>query len=639
MKRFVLLLTVILLPVCALAQGIQAGPWVTDVSETGLTILWTSELPGQAYVQLEDGRTLYDVFAGRRIFRRLHSVTVDGLKAGQVLKYRLGGLNLKDDTNARDPKFEGSYIGPWNQVKTLDSKAAACRFSVFNDIHMKTDKYRRLARQVDSLNTDFLFLNGDIVTAGNYVLDTLVRYAVEPLGTLPQGLPLFFARGNHEGRGNATQLVADVFPHQTPAPFYYTFRQGPVAFIVFDAGETHDDRSMAYAGAAVFEDYLAEQISWAKTAMQESAFQSAPIKICILHVPMIDHQDKSDFLLQRWLNVHMVPMLNEAGIDLMIGADLHEFMMCEAGTMGNRFPILVNDDVRRLDVQCSTAKGIEVKMVNAKGKVEYERTFAPKVRRCTMKDAGSEREYYLYVPDSLGTHRSLVFMLHGYGGKADGYFPAMIDAARKYGFILCYPQGLKDPGKGKTGWNVGYPSQEGWKQDDIAFILHLQDKLIKEYGIKNSFFSGMSNGGEMCYIMAYKHPERFNAICSLAGLTMQWLYTDVKPVGPVPFMEVHGTADKTSSWYGDPENKGGWGKYVAVPMAVGRISSVNNCTHEVCDTLPLYTPESHTVVRHIYKGEGSEVRLYEVIGGKHSTGNKDLNVPEEMWSFFKQYIR
>lgn len=375
MKRFALLSIFIALPFLAWAQSIKAGPWVTDASETQLTILWTSEVPGQAYVELEDGAKYYDTFAGRRIFRRLHSVTLNGLQAGQNLKYRLGGLNIKDDSNARDPEFGTTYIGPWECTKTFDYSAGECRFSVFNDTHMKVKKYRRLAAQVDSARTDFLFLNGDIVSAGNYVLDTLVRYAIEPMGTLTHGLPLLFARGNHEGRGNNTWLVADVFPHKSPAPFYYTFRQGPVAFIVFDGGETHEKRSRAYAGADVFEEYIKEQIEWAKGAMEEDTFRSAPIKICLVHVPMIDHEDKTDFYLQRWLNVHVVPLLNKAGINLMIGADLHEFMLCEAGTMGNNFPILVNDDVRRLDVECIPSKGIEVKMFNDKGALEFERKF------------------------------------------------------------------------------------------------------------------------------------------------------------------------------------------------------------------------------------------------------------------------
>ena len=375
MKRFVLLLAVFLMSVCGFAQGIQAGPWVTDASDSTLTILWTSEVPGLAYVELEDGRAVYDVFAGRRVFRRLHSITLKGLQRGQTVKYRVCGVNIKDDSNARDPKFGDAYQGSWLQTHTLDSQASSCRFSVFNDTHMKVRKYAQLAAQVDASATDFLFLNGDIVSAGNYVLDTLVRYAIEPMGGLCAQVPLFFARGNHEGRGKDPMLVADVFPHASPAPFYYTFRQGPVACIVFDAGETSDRRSRDYAGAAVFEEYLQEQIDWAAKALKESAFQSAPVKLCLIHVPMIDHPDKTDYLLQRWLNVHMVPMLNEAGVDLMIGADLHEFMYCEAGTMGNDFPILVNDNVRRLEFECGPDLRMHLKTFDDEGKLEFEKWF------------------------------------------------------------------------------------------------------------------------------------------------------------------------------------------------------------------------------------------------------------------------
>ena len=378
MKRlFTILFFLLLVSVSLSAQGVKVGPWTGDVGETSVTVLWTSELPGKAYVELQDGSRIYETFAGRRIFRRLHSVTVSGLQKGSVLIYRVGGQNVKDDSNARDPKFGESYESPWHTVRTLDAKSAGCRFSVFNDIHMRRDKYAALAAQVDSAATDFIFLNGDIVSAGNYTADSLVRYAIEPLGPLAGGLPVFFARGNHEGRGNNVQLVADVFPHASPAPFYYTFRQGPVAFIVFDAGETHARRSTDYCGSDVFEEYLGAQIEWARKAMREKAFRSAPVKVCILHVPMIDHADKSDYLLQRWLNVHMVPMLNKAGIDLMIGADLHEFMLCEPGTMSNAFPILVNDEARRLDFSYTRGGTIDVSIFNPAGEQEFRRSFKP----------------------------------------------------------------------------------------------------------------------------------------------------------------------------------------------------------------------------------------------------------------------
>ena len=69
--------------------------------------------------------------------------------------------------------------------------------------------------------------------------------------------------------------------------------------------------------------------------------------------------------------------------------------------------------------------------------------------------------------------------------------------------------------------------------------------------------------------------------------------------------------------------------------------STNCCTHEVCDTLPLYKPESHTVVRHRYLDgtDGKEVRLYEIIDGVHKNGSADLDVPELIWEFSSQYFK
>lgn len=372
MKKLLILLLGLMACLEGWAGNIKYGPWVTESRTDRVTICWMSEEPGMAYVELSDGTKVWEIFAGRRIFKRLHKVRIDGLEPGTELRYRVCGQVLVDDSNARNPRFGDVYEGTWQCVRTFNPKVETCRFSVFNDIHLQVEEYSALADQVDSSATDFLFLNGDIVSAGNYIADTLIRYELEPLGTLTAGLPVLFARGNHEGRGNNPGLVADIFPNSDPAPFYYTFRHGPAAFIVFDGGETGYNRSILYSGSPVYEDYLSEQIEWAKDAMQDSVFSNAPVKICMLHVPMIDHEDKEDFHLQRWLNEHIVPLLNDAGINLMIGADLHEFMYCEPGTMNNSFPILVNDDVRRLDCSYDSGK-LTLTMFNADGETEFSK--------------------------------------------------------------------------------------------------------------------------------------------------------------------------------------------------------------------------------------------------------------------------
>ena len=270
---------------------------------------------------------------------------------------------------------------------------------------------------------------------------------------------------------------------------------------------------------------------------------------------------------------------------------------------------------------------------------------AQDIKQYTIRHGGMERSYWLFLPEEIKADAPLVFVLHGYGGKAEGYRPEMIDVAKENGFALCYPQGAKDK-KGKNCWNVGYPFQEELKTDDVDFICDLARHLQKTHSLSrlNTFCCGMSNGGEMCYIMAMLKPDVFAAFAPIAGLTMEWAYKELKPRKAVPLMEVHGTADKTSMWNGDPFNKGGWGSYISVPNAVGLWVAEARCTHTETTVLPQMRNE---VVLHRHLGgvpawEGGpqvEVRLYEIKGGGHSWGLKDMDTCREVWKFFSTYLR
>lgn len=276
----------------------------------------------------------------------------------------------------------------------------------------------------------------------------------------------------------------------------------------------------------------------------------------------------------------------------------------------------------------------------------YSQGVAERCERHTTTFQGLEREYYLYRPAGLPADAPLVLILHGYGGSALKGKTEMMDVADTGGFAVCYPQGVKDP-EGKTGWNVGYPPQEGMKTDDVKFICALARKLQKEYSLSrsNTFLSGMSNGGEMCYLTAMRRPRAFKAYASIAGLTMRWMTKKYSYKHPVAFMEVHGTEDRTSEWLGDPLNKGGWGAYLPVPVAIARIVTLNGCTEQTVTELP-QREGRNPVTLYTFKGgrplepngKPAEVRLYEVRGGNHSWSDKDMDTYTEIWRFFSRYL-
>lgn len=284
--------------------------------------------------------------------------------------------------------------------------------------------------------------------------------------------------------------------------------------------------------------------------------------------------------------------------------------------------------------------------------------------KVSFKDQGIVRDAFLYLParhagtadsvfsDSAGSGDEasgqtggmpLVVVLHGYGGKALGDGLRFIELADLHGFAVCWPQGAED-GTGHSCWNVGYPFQAGYRIDDTAYLRRLVRQLQKNFGVsrRNVFLTGMSNGGEMCYKMAAEHPETFSAIASIAGLTLTSMTTDYRR--PIPFMEVHGTADSVSAWCGDPENRGGWGAYLSVPAALSYIISANRCV--ALSTTEIPAEHKRVILHHFTEGipsrkggPSSEVLLYEVRGGDHSWSDRYIPTCDLVWEFFSRYVR
>lgn len=279
-------------------------------------------------------------------------------------------------------------------------------------------------------------------------------------------------------------------------------------------------------------------------------------------------------------------------------------------------------------------------------------------RYLSFKDQGIEREAWLYLPQNTNSIDGgscagavvsssdglpLVIVLHGYSGKALNDGLRFMELADSLGFAVCWPQGAED-NTGHSCWNVGYPFQADYRIDDTAYLRRLVRRLQNDYGLsrRNVFLTGMSNGGEMCYKMAAEHPETFSAIASIAGLTLTSMTTDYRR--PIPFMEVHGTADKTSAWDGDPQNKGGWGAYLSVPSAVSHIVSANRCV--ALSTTEIPAEHKRVILHHFTEGipsrkggPSSEVLLYEVQGGDHSWSDRYIPTCDLIWEFFSRYVR
>ena len=255
---------------------------------------------------------------------------------------------------------------------------------------------------------------------------------------------------------------------------------------------------------------------------------------------------------------------------------------------------------------------------------------------------GVEYTYWLYIPQNIKPNAPLVMVLHGYGSRdlpvvKYGFNPV----ADEHGFAVCYPHGPKDD-YGKNYWSIGYKYHIQTKQmrDDAGFLVRLVKHLQKSHGLskENVFSAGNSNGGAMGYILAYTKPQHFAAIASVSGHIMEYMYRRLEPKQPIPIMEVHGTHDPLARWNGDPFNNDLRGGDIAIPRVVGLWAATNRCNYEVTEELPLVR---NKIIAHKYMGgtAGTQVWLYEIVNGKHSWAENDMNTAAEIWKFFSLYLK
>lgn len=385
MRKFLLAVFCISICVGAFADNsrikIQYGPWVTNVSETEFTVLWVTEECSLCWVETapDDGTSFYAVerpvfvetVAGRNIQSRYHSVRITGLEPGHSYRYRIFGKNVVDTRNAYAIQYSKAIdCGIEPVVTTFNCKSPSCRFSVVNDIHAKAGLYSSLLAGKSPSDMDFIVLNGDMVNYSPH-RDTVVKYSFQPIVELVRSVPTIYARGNHESRGNAFADVPWIFPSPN-GQFYYTFREGPAAFVVLDGAEDKPDNSVEYSGYAHFDEYRAEELEWLKKAVKSPEFASAPVKIAFMHIPPLKAHDA--WYTQAWLAENFLPVLNEAGIDLMLDAHEHSYIYCKAGERDNNFPIIVNSNKERVDVTVEQSR-ILVHIYDASGKETHTHTF------------------------------------------------------------------------------------------------------------------------------------------------------------------------------------------------------------------------------------------------------------------------
>ncbi len=241
----------------------------------------------------------------------------------------------------------------------------------------------------------------------------------------------------------------------------------------------------------------------------------------------------------------------------------------------------------------------------------------------TVIHDGLERDYIIHVPSNINQDSPLVIVIHGYTSSAETImtYSGMNDVANREGFIAVYPQGTVGS-DGNTFFNVGYDFHSDSTVDDVSYIRYLVNSLSKEFNLKRqkAFAAGMSNGGDMAYLLACTSSDLFEAVASVTGVIMKQTMDNCEMDNPVPIFEIHGTADDISFFEGDLNNISGWGAYYGLPETINFFVEKYQLDKK-SEQLILSKDEgaANDVFFERYWTEGveTEIWMYRIEGGGH----------------------
>jgi 3',5'-cyclic AMP phosphodiesterase CpdA len=216
-----------------------------------------------------------------------------------------------------------------------------------------------------------MIFNGDMVDDITEEQQFLSAFMDESVKLFAAEVPVFYARGNHETRGLFSQYFSDYFPTNN-GKLYYSFRHGPVHFIVLDSGEDKPDSDIEYYGLAQFDAYRSEEQEWLKKELQSESFRTAPYKVVIMHIPPVGSDWHGDLDVRK----KFLPLLNNVGITVMFCGHTHSYLYFEPDAGLHDFPILVNAANTSLEVNV-TQNEMSVKRKDVSGKELNGFTYHP----------------------------------------------------------------------------------------------------------------------------------------------------------------------------------------------------------------------------------------------------------------------
>lgn len=300
------------------------NPYLQDVTKNSAYIMFLTTINAYSWVEYgENGldfkaESYSDGFVTAN--NRLNNIRLQNLKPGTKYKYR---AVVKEIINfdPYDLIYGETIMGDIQSFRTPEDNSEKVSCVILNDIHDRPYSFVDLLSMDKNFQYDFVAFNGDMF---DYQTDEqqLIDHLIEPCTALfASEKPFLMIRGNHETRGKYARNIKDYFAYPKNE-FYFSFKQGPVHWIVLDTGEDKEDTDPEYGGIVSFDPYREAQATWLEKEFRDPKFNDCKYRVVLMHIPVFHSGDWHGTLHCRKL---FHPIFEKNKVDMVISGHTHRY--------------------------------------------------------------------------------------------------------------------------------------------------------------------------------------------------------------------------------------------------------------------------------------------------------------------------
>ncbi|OGG46287.1 MAG: hypothetical protein A3F84_08060 [Candidatus Handelsmanbacteria bacterium RIFCSPLOWO2_12_FULL_64_10] len=293
---FLIVLTTSLICASAGAGAILKGPYLQNVTQDAVTVMWETDAPGGG--EVEYGHTpSFGKAAADTARRTVHEVRLTGLEAETVYHYR-----------ARS----GGDVSAGFTFRTAPRRETPFTFAVYGDDRTNPFIHAAVADGIKKFRPDLVLHTGDLVVRGREY-DLWEREFFGPAGDLYARIPFFPCLGNHEGNADHYYRFFSLPSNGSArhAEAWYSFDYGNAHFIFLDSTP-----STGGFGPG------SEQRAWLEKDLQSEAARGATWRFVIFHHPVYSSGNHESALPQRKA---FVPLFERYGVDVAFSGHDHTY--------------------------------------------------------------------------------------------------------------------------------------------------------------------------------------------------------------------------------------------------------------------------------------------------------------------------